>query len=98
MIIVDKCSSKICRYGSKTGKKYGWVGGFFLSGPHTPVTFLDRYPPRDTHTHTQTQSSLTHTLSHTHSHIHTHTHIPTCAFKYRGSIFNVILVILDTVT
>ena len=22
---------------------YGWVG-FFISGPHTPVTFLDRYP------------------------------------------------------
>ena len=51
-----KCSSKICRYGSKTGKKSvdmglrpgknmgGWVG-FLFSGLHTPVTFLDKYPP-----------------------------------------------------
>ena len=23
---------------------YGWVG-FFSFGPHTPVTFLDKYPP-----------------------------------------------------
>ena len=23
----------------------GWVG-FFFFGPHTPVTFLDKYPPR----------------------------------------------------
>ncbi len=72
-----KCSSKICRYGSKTGKKSvdmglrpgknmgGWVG-FLFSGLHTPVTFLDKYPPwgliqrwQETHTIEPSYLSLT---------------------------------------
>ena len=47
MKYVQKYPSTICRYGSNFGKKYGWVGVFFfIFGPHTPVTFLDKYLPR----------------------------------------------------
>ena len=43
----DNCGKmfvKICRYGPTTKKI--WVGGWvFLSGPHIPTIFLDKYSP-----------------------------------------------------
>ena len=53
MTSVEKCSSKVCRHGlgKKAGKKsidMGLRPGKYislLSGPHTPVTFLDKNPP-----------------------------------------------------
>ena len=45
MIIVRKCYQKSVDMGRKLEENmYGWVG-FFISGPHTPVTFLVKYPP-----------------------------------------------------
>ena len=47
VIIVRKCYQKSVDMGQKLEENmYGWVG-FFISGPHTPVTFLVKYPPRD---------------------------------------------------
>ena len=41
-----KHPSKICRYGSKTGNKYGWVGGFFHIRLAFPaVTFFNKWGP-----------------------------------------------------
>ena len=46
MIIVRKCYQKSVDMGRKLEENmYGWVG-FFIFGPHTPVTFLVKYPPR----------------------------------------------------
>ena len=45
VIIVRKCYQKSVDMGRKLEENmYGWVG-FFISGPHTPVTFLVKYPP-----------------------------------------------------
>ena len=46
MIIGDNVRQKSVDMGLRPRKNmYGWVG-FFSFGPHTPVTFLDKYPPR----------------------------------------------------
>ena len=45
MIIGDNVRQKSVDMGLRPRKNmYGWVG-FFSFGPHTPVTFLDKYPP-----------------------------------------------------
>ena len=44
-MIVRKCYHKYEDMGVKLKENmYGWAG-FFISGPHTPVTFLVKYPP-----------------------------------------------------
>ena len=45
VIIGDNVHQKSVDMGLRPRKNmYGWVG-FFSFGPHTPVTFLDKYPP-----------------------------------------------------
>ena len=45
VIIGDNVRQKSVDMGLRPRKNmYGWVG-FFSFGPHTPVTFLDKYPP-----------------------------------------------------
>ena len=45
VIIVRKCYQKSVDMGLKLEENmYGWVG-FFISGPHTPINFLIKYPP-----------------------------------------------------
>ena len=45
---VDNCAkilSEICKYGSKNGRKYVWVGGFFHFWPAHPLHFSNQIPP-----------------------------------------------------
>ena len=47
---VDNCAkilSEICKYGSKNGRKYVWVGGFFHFRSAHPLHFSNQIPPRD---------------------------------------------------
>ena len=44
-MIVRKLYQKYVDMGLKLEENmYGWVG-FFIFGPHTPITFLVKYPP-----------------------------------------------------
>ena len=44
-MIVEKCSSKIHEYGSKTAKEYGWVFVFLILWSIHPRHFLRQVPP-----------------------------------------------------